>query len=81
MIYSNNKHIYNDKQKYSFTPESWEEMSKWLGSRYRKEIGSAMNSYMRSWSPEEQADEIEYLIKQVKEEARKKVKEIGTRVE
>ena len=70
-----------DGVNYSFTPQSWAEMSKWLGSRYRDEIGYAMNTYMNGWSAEEQANEIEYIIKKVKEEAREKVKEIGQKID
>ena len=70
-----------DKVKYSFTPESWEQMSKWLGNRYKDEIGRAMSTYMRGWSPEEQADEIEFIIKEIKDEAKEKVLKLGTKLE
>ena len=70
-----------DKVKYTFTRETWEVICKWLGNRYKQEISSAMNTYIRNWSAEEQADEIKYIIKQVKNEAREKVLELGTKIE
>lgn len=66
-----------DKVKYSFDPESWAKMSKWLGARYKTEINNVMG-YMQGSSPEEQADEIKFIIKEIKEEAREKVLELGT---
>lgn len=65
---------------YSFTPESWEEMSNWLGDEYKSRIGYAMNTYMKGWSAEEQAEEIKFIIKQVKDEAKEKAMKIGKKV-
>ena len=70
-----------DKTKYTFDPESWEKMSNWLGDEYKSRIGYAMNTYMKSWSVEDQAEEIKFIIKEVKEEARERVKKLGTKVD
>lgn len=70
-----------DKINYTFTPESWAEMSEWLGKEYKSRISYAMETYMRGWSEEEQAEEIKWIIKDVKEEAKEMVRKIGKVVE
>ena len=57
------------------TPEEWEEWSKWLGENTRKEISRAMNGYMKNWSPEEQADEVRYIIDMFRDELKYRIQQ------
>lgn len=61
-----------DGAKYTFTPEEYEKLSKWTGEEVRKRISYALNTYMGGWSPEEQVDEIRWIINELGKEAKEK---------
>jgi hypothetical protein len=54
------------------TPKEWEEWSRWLGENTRADISRALN-YTKGWSPEEQADEIKYLIDRRRDELKEMI--------
>lgn len=62
---------------YTFTPQSYARISKWVGNEYEARVNYAMKHYMQDWTAHDQVEEIKFIIKDLGADTEDKVREWG----